>query len=536
MSFSNDLNLAKKNSDRSENSLNYLFENVNIKKNDSLKEKDSDSDDFEKKFGSSKDNPNKKKKNKKESSDEDDNGNFQLKIIEDNSKEKFSIGKHKDKNIKKKQNAKIGKKKFKNDDSFSNDEKMEMDYSSSEIFIKEKTENKNNENEKKHTNSRFFNDFTIIKKLGKGGEGTVFEVKNNFDMQHYAIKRIILRLKQKEDINEINNELYVLSRHKSPYLVRYYQAWIEDFNKEDYNDDSDFEGIEGISTISKRKISFEGKSRSTLEKDPKALKNYLSDGLLDIWGQDDENEEEEESENENEKKKSNKIEKNKVDIKKRSDDNIFNSKSKNNRDRIELKILYIQMELCGNKTLRDAIDNNLLKTDDIKWKYIYQLLEAIKYIHDRGCIHRDLKPGNIFIDNDNDIKLGDFGLVSVHSNVREEKNNFWSGSFFRNNNSAKYINYGGELITMGIGTRFYCSPEQEKSKNYDSKTDIYSLGIIIFEMLYKFDSLMERDIILTKINQKGIFPSDLEEVCGKNVANLIRKCTIRDLLKISKKL
>ena len=81
---------------------------------------------------------------------------------------------------------------------------------------------------------------------------------------------------------------------------------------------------------------------------------------------------------------------------------------------------------------------------------------------------------------------------------------------------------------MGIGTKFYRSPEQEKSKNYDNKTDIYSLGIIIFEMLYKFDSLMERDIILTKINQKSIFPSDLEEVCGKNAAKLILKCTLRD--------
>ena len=186
------------------------------------------------------------------------------------------------------------------------------------------------------------------------------------------------------------------------------------------------------------------------------------------------------------------------------------------------------MELCGNKTLRDAIDNNLLNADDIKWKYISQLLEAIQYVHARGCIHRDLKPGNIFIDNDNDIKLGDFGLVSVHSNVREEKNNFWSGSFFKNNTNTKLVSYGGELITMGIGTKFYCSPEQERSKNYDNKTDIYSLGIIIFEMLYKFGSLMERDIILRAINQKNIFPQDLEEICGKNAAELIRKCTLRD--------
>ena len=544
MSFSDNLDLNKKNSNSSESGFGKLFESSHSIKENNKKEKDSDSDDVEKKFGKVEDNSNKSKENKSENS-EDENDNLQLNIIEDNSTEKFSIGKYMDENTKKKINNKFGKKKFRKEDTLSNEEKMEMDYSSSENFIKDKAKKINQSTAKKHPNSRFFNDFTVIKKLGKGGEGSVFEVKNNFDMQHYAIKRIILRLKQnkqKEDINEINNELYVLSRHKSPYLVRYYQAWIEDFNKEDYNDDSDFEGIEGISTITKRKISFEEKSKSTLEKGGVTTKNYMSDGIdsssdenedgnerLDIWGDDDEDEEKSESEKE-EHKSNKKLEKNNENKfnKKKDKDNIFNSKLRNNREKIELKILYIQMELCGNKTLRYAIDNDQLKKDDIKWKYITQLLEAIQYVHAKGCIHRDLKPGNIFIDNDNDIKLGDFGLVSVHSNVREEKNSFWSGSFFKNNANTKLVNYGGELITMGIGTRFYCSPEQEKSTNYDNKTDIYSLGIIIFEMLYKFGSLMERDIILTRINQKSLFPSDLETVVGKNASELIKKCTLRD--------
>ena len=184
------------------------------------------------------------------------------------------------------------------------------------------------------------------------------------------------------------------------------------------------------------------------------------------------------------------------------------------------------MELCGNKTLREAIDNNQLKTDDIKWKYISQLLLAIQYVHSNGFIHRDLKPGNIFIDNDNDIKLGDFGLVKEYSTVKSDHNSIWSRSLFRKNDSSKIINYGGQLITMGIGTKFYCSPEQELSDNYDNKTDIYSLGIIIFEMFYKFSSLMERDIILTRINKNSKFPDDLEEVCGKNVSKLILKCTL----------
>ena len=548
MSSSNDykLDLLNKNSS-SENEFGNLFDK-NYQQNESSKlEKESESDDIKKKFGSNENITNKAKEKENENNeeeeeeddDEEEKENLHLNIMEDNSTEKFSIGKYIDKNTKKKGNNKFEKNKnYQKDEPYSNEEKMDMDYSASEKFIQERYEKKTQINQKKHTNSRFFNDFTIIKKLGKGGEGSVFEVKNNFDMQHYAIKRIILRLnqnKQKEDLNEINNELYVLSRHKSPYLVRYYQAWIEDFNKDDYTDDSDFEDIEEISTITKRKVSYEEKSNSTLEKGKTLTNNYTSgeessneeDGeKLDIWGDDDEDEDEKEEENKKQKKEGKDLTKN--EDKKKTKENKFNSKIRNNRDKKEVKILYIQMELCGNKTLRDAIDNNQLKTDDIKWKYISQLLEAIHYVHERGCIHRDLKPGNIFIDNDNDIKLGDFGLVSVHSNVKEEKNNFWSGSFFKSNANSKLVNYAGELITMGIGTKFYCSPEQEQSKNYDNKTDIYSLGIIIFEMLYKFDSLMERDIILTAINQKSIFPEDLEKVCGKNATKLILKCTSRD--------
>ena len=230
MSFSKniDINLAKKNSSSS-NEFGSLFDKTYDKKDNLKIEKDSDSDDVEKKFGSGNDKSNKSKNNENETSEEeneeDENENLHLNIIEENSNEKFSIGKYLNSNTKKKQIKKMPKnKKYKKDETFSNEEKMEMDFSASEKFIQDKQEKKNQIIPKRNSNSRFFNDFTIIKKLGKGGEGSVFEVKNNFDMQHYAIKRIILRLnknKQKEDINEINNELYVLSRHKSPYLVRY---------------------------------------------------------------------------------------------------------------------------------------------------------------------------------------------------------------------------------------------------------------------------------------------------------------------------
>ena len=543
MSSSNkNLNLTKKGSS-SDNTFGNLFENNNDKKELEEDNDNNDSDDVEKKFGPIK----VKSRSSNENEEDEEEENFQLNIIEDNPKENFSIGKYLNKTKKKEKKKNYEKKKHKSDDTFSKEdtENMDMVYSSSENFILDKN-NKQSEH-KKNSNSRFFNDFTIIKKLGKGGQGTVFEVKNNFDMQHYAIKRIILRLqndKQEESIKEIKNEIYILSRHKSPYLVRYYQTWIEDYNKEDYANDSDFDDADEISSItSNRKVSFEEKSKSTLELNENNTKNYMSEEeslseeknkKINIWDDDDNDDEEEDEKESDEDEEESEDEKNKNNIKnkdykkERESDkkkSRINYKSKSKKEKIGIKILYIQMELCGKQTLREAIDNNRLKTDDIKWKYINQLLEAILYVHSNGFIHRDLKPGNIFIDNDNDIKLGDFGLVKEYSTVKPEHNSIFSRSIFRRNDNSKIINFGGQLITMGIGTKFYCSPEQEKSDNYDNKTDIYSLGIIIFEMFYKFGSMMERDAILTRINKKSEFPEDLEEICGKNVTKLIRKCT-----------
>jgi translation initiation factor 2-alpha kinase 4 len=74
-----------------------------------------------------------------------------------------------------------------------------------------------------------------------------------------------------------------------------------------------------------------------------------------------------------------------------------------------LRVLYIQMEYCEKKTLRDVIDEGV---DDAEaWRYFRQILEGLAYIHNEGMIHRDLKPSNIFLDANGDVKIGDFGLA-----------------------------------------------------------------------------------------------------------------------------
>ena len=82
-------------------------------------------------------------------------------------------------------------------------------------------------------------------------------------------------------------------------------------------------------------------------------------------------------------------------------------------------------------------------------------------------------------------------------------------------------------MTYNIGTKYYCSPEQEKKMNYDSKSDMYSLGIIIFEMFYSFSSFIERDKVLRKIKEIHIFPKKCNELKKINIVDLV--FTLTDL-------
>ncbi|NXT83848.1 E2AK2 kinase, partial [Zapornia atra] len=123
----------------------------------------------------------------------------------------------------------------------------------------------------------------------------------------------------------------------------------------------------------------------------------------------------------------------------------------------ETTCLFIQMELCERGSLENWIDENRRnkKYNQMAQDKFLQILEAVKYIHSQGLIHRDLKPQNIFISREDKIKIGDFGLVTC-------------------------VAY--ETLTENKGTQSYMAPEQFGGK-YGKEVDIYALGLIWFEIL-----------------------------------------------------
>jgi len=119
------------------------------------------------------------------------------------------------------------------------------------------------------------------------------------------------------------------------------------------------------------------------------------------------------------------------------------------------KYLCITMEYCP-MNLETKINNNDLNLSEVR-EYIRQLLDGISYIHENNYMHRDLKPRNILISQDNVIKISDFGLLRLVNDDTE--------------------------LSEGVGTGLYRAPEMSEN-NYNNKVDMYSIGIIIFELCY----------------------------------------------------
>lgn len=124
--------------------------------------------------------------------------------------------------------------------------------------------------------------------------------------------------------------------------------------------------------------------------------------------------------------------------------------------------IYMVMEWCQGRLLRAILDEG--RISEARALHIAtRVLDALDYIHAQGVVHRDLKPENIMVDEKHDdaIKLIDFGIAG--------------------DAAARRLTYAN--FTATLGTPNYIAPEQVKGKRGDGRTDIYSIGVILYEML-----------------------------------------------------
>lgn len=164
--------------------------------------------------------------------------------------------------------------------------------------------------------------------------------------------------------------------------------------------------------------------------------------------------------------------------------------------------LYLVMEyLPGGDLMNLLMKKETLPEEQAKF-YLCELILAVETIHQKNCIHRDIKPDNILIGKDGHIKISDFGLAKIPDNyfvediisIKQEVSQ--NKEKIKNNN----INNKHKRRLSCVGTAYYVAPEVLRKEEYDQSIDWWSVGVIFYEMLYGY---------------APFFSGDEYEVCNK---------------------
>ena len=444
------------------------------------------------------------------------------------------------------------------DDTFLRKSSAPQDNENSPVLVRQSSVRSNQPQSSTRGYSVYEEEFHVLEPLGEGGFGAVFKVRKKLDDSIYAVKCVKLESTTSQTMKRLSREVRALSRMKSDHVVRYFNSWIEsrEIVMEEETSSSDFSSmakeekkvsseIRNVWAGGGNAISFSFAQKFDEDFPPVAASgacswstssntNNKSSKLTDDSSAFDIFDEEEQDENDSTSSEFDEengldagSDRNEDDDDEDDDDIIFGSVSGKNAAirktaenenelsvvqmnvRIE-KVMYIQMEYCERNTLSDTIRAGILHSEpSLYWRYFREILFGLSHIHSYGLIHRDLKPSNIFISSDDHVKIGDFGLAVgiVESNVAEKEETSCEANESQSSVDEDLSNgmFKKEL-TAKVGTVFYVAPEinnlTSTDGGYNQKVDVYSLGIIFFEMTHSLpQTAMERARVLTDLRK-----------------------------------
>jgi serine/threonine protein kinase len=164
--------------------------------------------------------------------------------------------------------------------------------------------------------------------------------------------------------------------------------------------------------------------------------------------------------------------------------------------------MFIVMACYEGRTLKVEIQQCALALEKIL-QFAVQIVQGLAKVHQKGIVHRDIKPANIFITNDDVVKIVDFGLAKLAGQTKLTK----TGST--------------------VGTVAYMSPEQARGETVDHRTDIWSFGAVLYEMLtgrLPFKGDYEQAVIYSIINDE---PQPIEALPAE-LTQIVTKCLCKD--------
>ncbi|MBL8982686.1 MAG: serine/threonine protein kinase [Gemmatimonadetes bacterium] len=166
-------------------------------------------------------------------------------------------------------------------------------------------------------------------------------------------------------------------------------------------------------------------------------------------------------------------------------------------------LVYLVMPYMAGGSLADMLVRDKTVTPGIAASICAQVSVALDYAHRRGIVHRDVKPDNVLFDEDGHAQLTDFGIATAR--------------------------FHGRLTRTGraMGTPHYMSPEQAMGKMVDGRSDLYAVGVMLYEMLLgfpPFDGADSYSVGYKQVHEQAVAPDMVDSRVPRSLSHLVMKC------------